>query len=162
MSRHRIWDAGFEVMDGFFEFLVSRVRKGAKGQYFTPRHVVEMCIQMLRPGKDETLLDPACGSAGFLIHGLNHVRATFHLDEDALQRYCAAKLWGFDIDGRAVRVARALTVLAGGGQANIIRLNSLLRPRMGGLFPVGGNGEGNDGASVLTIEDVCSNAFSES
>ncbi len=71
MSRHRIWDAGFEVMDSFFEFLVSRGAKGAKGQFFTPRHVVEMCIRILRPTTDETLLDPACGSAGFLIHGLN-------------------------------------------------------------------------------------------
>jgi type I restriction enzyme M protein len=159
MSRHRVSDAGFEVMDRFFEFIVARGAKGSKGQYFTPRHVVEMCIRMLRPAPDETLLDPACGSAGFLIHGLNYVRSRCHLDDAAARRYCATRLWGFDIDVRAVRVAKALMILAGDGHTNIVRLNSLLRPQMGGLFPMAGNGNGDEGASVLTIEDVCRTRF---
>ena len=146
-------------MDSFFEFMVSRGAKGAKGQYFTPRHVVEMCIRMLRPGKDETLLDPACGSAGFLIHGLNYVRNKHHLNVDAQRQYCAAKLWGFDIDVRAVRVAKALTVLAGEGQANIIRLNSLLRPNMGGLFPIAGNSEGMKVRRCLLLRTFAESIF---
>jgi type I restriction enzyme M protein len=151
LARHRISDAGLSVMDNFFEFLVAKGAKGTKGQYFTPRHVVEFCVRMLRPREDETILDPACGSGGFLIHALNYVRRHHRLGDNALRQYTAVRTWGFDIDARAVRVARALMVLAGDGRANVIRLNSLLKPRSAGrsLFADG------DAGTVLTVEDVC-------
>lgn len=141
LSLHSISDESLEVMDGFFEFLVSRSAKGAKGQFFTPRHVVEFCVRMLRPGPDESVLDPACGSGGFLIHVLNSVRSA------GTGRSCGANLWGFDIDGRTVRVARALLMLAGGDATNIVRLNSLLRSDMAGS-------KGSD-AGASTIECAC-------
>lgn len=145
LERHTISNEGLEVMDGFFEFLVAKAAKGAKGQYFTPRHVVELCVRMLKPKADETVLDPACGSGGFLVHALNFVRRT--LTDGETKDYSSAKLWGFDIDGRAIRVAKALMVLAGDASANVIRLNSLLQPSTSGLF-------GEEEPS-LTIEDVC-------
>jgi type I restriction enzyme M protein len=150
LARHRISDNDLGVLDGFFEFLVSKSAKGAKGQYFTPRHVVELCVRMLRPTADDTILDPACGSAGFLIHALKYIRHSGSLRTDAdLRTFCKSKIWGFDLDARALRVGRALMGLAGDGSANLIRLNSLLRPDAVGLFgPV-------EGESSLTIEDVC-------
>lgn len=151
LARHRLAGGDLEVMDAFFEFLVARAAKGAKGQYFTPRYVIELCVRMLEPTAEETVVDPACGSGGFLIHAMNHVRARERLSESALQRYCESKVWGFDIDGRSVRVARALMLLAGDGRANLMRLNSLLRPDMGNLFTT----KEEEGANGLTIEDVC-------
>lgn len=150
LAKHTISDSSFEVLDGFFEFMVSRAAKGSKGQYFTPRYVVELCVQMLAPCLDETILDPACGSGGFLVHALNYVRQDEKLRGNALREYCESKLWGFDIDPRAVRVAKALMVLAGDGKTNTLRLNSLLKPGMGGLFPSLADTDG----SLLTIEDV--------
>ncbi len=147
LAPHTLSGSNFQVMDGLFEFLVSKSSKAAKGQYFTPRHVVELCVQMLRPRQGETVVDPGCGSGGFLVHVLDYVREAEGLQGAELRKYCAAKLWGFDLDGRAVRVAKALMLLAGDGKANITRLNSLLRPDMGGLSP--------DDQSALTIEDVC-------
>ncbi len=150
LARHRISDNDLEVLDGFFEFLVSKSAKGAKGQYFTPRHVVELCVRMLRPTLDDTILDPACGSSGFLIHALNYVRRNGELRTHAeLRKFCESKIWGFDLDARALRVGRALMVLAGDGNANLIRLNSLLKPDAVGMFGSA------DGESSLTIEDVC-------
>lgn len=143
LAKHTISNEGFEVMDAFFEFMVAKGSKGAKGQYFTPRHVIELCVRMIKPQPHETVLDPACGSGGFLIHALNYVKSSI----SSASKYCERKLWGFDIDSRAVRVAKALMVLAGDGNANIIRLNSLLQPSAVGLF--------DDSDSVLTIEDVC-------
>ena len=152
LARRRISDNDLEVLDGFFEVLVSKSAKGAKGQYFTPRYVIELCVRMLRPTVDETVLDPACGSAGFLIHTLNYVKRSGALWTDAdARRYCDSKIWGFDLDARALRVGRALMVLTGDGSANLIRLNSLLRPDAAGLFGSGENGD----TSSLTIEDVC-------
>jgi len=150
LARHTISDSSLEVLDGFFEFMVSRAAKGSKGQYFTPRYVVELCVRMLEPRAHESVLDPACGSGGFLFHALNFVRDQEGLGGKALQQYCESKLWGFDIDPRAVRVAKALMVLSGDGQSNIVRLNSLLTPEMGGLFPL----QGQDTINMLTVEDV--------
>jgi type I restriction enzyme M protein len=150
LARHTIADQDLQVLDGFFEFLVSRAAKGAKGQFFTPRHVVELCVRMVQPSSGDTVLDPACGSGGYLIHTLNYVRTHERPSVAALRSFCANNLWGFDIDTRAIRVAKALMVLAGDGSANIIRLNSLRTPAMAGLFPSNGDDEPS-----LTIEDVC-------
>jgi type I restriction enzyme M protein len=134
LSDHAISETSLEVMDGLFEHLVARNAKGAKGQFFTPRHVVELCVRMLDPKEGEIVLDPACGSGGFLLHAMNHVRA-HHASAprgrkpgDALEADGSSKLWGYDLDARAVRVAKALMLLSGGPQANIIRLDSLNRP----------------------------------
>jgi type I restriction enzyme M protein len=156
LARHSIGGNDLQVLDGFFEFLVSRGAKGSKGQYFTPRHVVDLCVRMLQPTKEEIVCDPGCGSGGFLLHALSYVRENEQLTEACVRQYCRKNVWGFDIDGRAVRVAKALMLLAGDEKANIIRLNSLLRPDMGGLFPVGSKGKkSGEPDSSLTIEDVC-------
>jgi type I restriction enzyme M protein len=156
LSKHTIGSANLEVMDGFFEFLVARAAKGAKGQYFTPRHVVEMCVQMLKPKDSETVLDPACGSGGFLIHTLNFVRDSVGSSPENMHEYYSKHIWGFDIDTRAVRVARTLMILAGDGNSNIIRLNSLLTPDAVGLFSVDKTiGSEPTDDTLLTIEDVC-------
>ena len=150
LSRHTIAGKDLQVMDAFFEFLVSRTAKGAKGQYFTPRHAVELCVRMMQPSSEHLILDPACGSGGFLVNTLNYVRERERLSPAAVQRFCEANLWGFDIDARAVRVAKTLMVLAGDGYANIIRLNSLLTAPTTSLFPAD---TGDDPS--LTAEDVC-------
>jgi type I restriction enzyme M protein len=157
-AQHTISDSTLEVMDGFFEFLVSRGAKGAKGQYFTPRYVIEMCVRMLEPHSDELVLDPACGSGGFLIHALNYLRENKALRDLDIAEYCTRHLWGFDMDSKAVQVAKALMVLIGDGQANILRLNSLLKPEALGLFEQAKMPNDNDSDKAgpgLTIEDIC-------
>ncbi len=143
LAPHRIADEGLEVIDGLFEFLVAKGSKGAKGQYFTPRYVAEFCVRMLDPAPTETILDPACGSGGFLVQALNYVTTTNELDRSARQRFCESKLFGFDVDARAVRIAKVLLALAG-GNAHVTRLNSLRRK----------NGRNADGLPSARIEDV--------
>jgi len=117
--------AGFEVLDGVFEHLVSKGSKGSKGQYFTPRHVVECCVRLADPAPHEHVLDPACGSGGFLVHGLRHVQK--RAPELDLQTWSATHLHGFDWDERATRVARALLLAVGGSGAGIRRGDALQR-----------------------------------
>lgn len=141
-------DSTYEVMDGVFEFLVSQASKGSKGQYFTPRHIVDFCVSLINPTATEIVCDPACGSAGFLVHVLNHVRRV-----RGIERNCAStNLWGFEFDARAVRVAKALMLLAGDGSSNIYRINSLLTPSNTALLFDGDDSSRN--APFLTIEDV--------
>src|SRR5687768_3278989 len=61
-----------DALDALFEALVSRVAKGQKGQFFTPRPVVDFVIRTLAPKKGEVVVDPACGSGAFLAHARKH------------------------------------------------------------------------------------------
>ena len=122
-------DTSFEVMDALFEYLISRSAKGAKGQYFTPRHVVEAIVRMVAPSQGETVCDPACGSSGFLVHAMQF--AAQDLTAAERSQYREQNIWGFDIDQRAIQVARALMLIAGDGDSNLYRLNSLLTPSAG-------------------------------
>lgn len=142
-------DTSLEVLDGAFEYLVSHVAKGSKGQYFTPRHVIDCCVRMIDPKPNETVIDPACGSGGFLAHALNYVRSSS--PGLNVQKYCAERLWGCDFDRRAIQVSKALMLIAGDGQSNMYRLNSLLTPEANSML-IGQPLE--EGIPRLTIEDV--------
>ena len=58
----KFFNSNLEVIDEAFEYLVNKSSKGEKGQYFTPRYVIDMCVKMLNPQEDETLIDTAAGS----------------------------------------------------------------------------------------------------
>jgi len=73
LEPYRFFGSDLDVLDAAFEHLVNPEQKGDKGQYFTPRRVVRMCVEMLNPKEDELCLDPACGPCGFMIHTLKHV-----------------------------------------------------------------------------------------
>ena len=146
IADHSICDTSLEVLDRFFEFLVSRISKGAKGQYFTPRQVVECCVKIMDPTPTESVLDPACGSGGFLMHVLNHNVDRLQV---TLQEYCSRYLWGCDFDGRAIQIAKALMLVAGDGSANLHQVNSLRKATYGDLLEIADNG-----VPRLTIEDI--------
>lgn len=155
LQRFNLVGAGVEALHASFEFLTARASKGAKGQFFTPRYVVEFCVRMVNPSASETVLDPACGSGAFLFHAFNWLSESKHLDSDEkASSYLRNNLWGFDFDLRAVRIAKALMLIADGDSANIIRLNSLLKPEaVGSLFSqVSADQDGGD--LFLTVEDV--------
>jgi type I restriction enzyme M protein len=118
-------NSDLEVMDAAFEYLVNPEQKGQKGQYFTPRPVVKMAVEMLDPADGEKVIDPACGSGGFLIHSLLHVRRQNSWDATESYRYANEHLFGVDFDDKLVRVAKMSMIVAGDGKSNIVRVNSL-------------------------------------
>ena len=64
----KLFNSNLQVVDEAFEYLVSKSAKGEKGQYFTPRHVIDMCVKMLNPQPGEYMIDTAAGSCGFPVH----------------------------------------------------------------------------------------------
>jgi type I restriction enzyme M protein len=98
-------------LDHLFEHVVTRAAKGLKGQYFTPRFVVDAVVRMVAPEAGERVVDPACGSGAFLRHTLLHSQA--------------ARVVGVDQDPRAVRVARAMLALSGENPPAVHRGDSL-------------------------------------
>lgn len=136
-----IADSSLEVMDGVFEFLMTHSHKGAKGQYFTPRHVIEAIVRMADPQPGEHVLDPACGSSGFLLHSISHSRT--------IPPGGMPNVWGFDVDAKAIQVSKAMMLIAGARADSVVRLNSLITPSAGeSLFSLGSP------EHSLTIEDV--------
>lgn len=120
-------DKNIGVMDETFEYLMPDVAKAKQGQYFTPRYVIDMCVKMLNPKKNEYVIDPACGSAGFLVHAMQWIwdHDMKNADKESRIEYAQEYLWGIDFEDKAVKIARALMLVAGDGRAHVLKLNSL-------------------------------------
>jgi type I restriction enzyme M protein len=123
----KLLNSNLQVIDEAFEYLVSKSSKGEKGQYFTPRHVIDMCVKMLNPQKGEYVIDTAAGSCGFTVHTI--FQLTGHLFESSqisqAEKDYFLKVFGIDFDEKVVRVARTLNLIAGDGESNVLHLNTL-------------------------------------
>ena len=117
----RLMGSNLRIMDDAFEYLLPTEAKKKKGQFFTPRHVVEMCVRMLNPTRKEFVMDPACGSGGFLLHAMDWCYPATDNDARELRKhkYAAKYLWGIDFEQRAAKTSRALMLIAGDGHTNI-------------------------------------------
>jgi type I restriction enzyme M protein len=117
----RLMGSNLRVMDDAFEYLLPTEAKKKKGQFFTPRHVVEMCVRMLNPKHTEYVMDRACGSAGFLLHAMDWCYPARDHDTRELRKfkYASKHLWGIDFETRAAKTSRALMLIAGDGHTNI-------------------------------------------
>ncbi|MBS8121906.1 N-6 DNA methylase [Candidatus Vampirococcus lugosii] len=123
-----LFGSDLRVIDDAFEYLIQKSSKGEKGQYFTPRVVIDMCVKMLNPGKKDYVIDTACGSAGFLVHTMKYVREKHFpkaSDSDFRDRYAKKYLFGIDFDERTSKISRAIMLIAGDGKSHIFKLNSL-------------------------------------
>ncbi|MDJ0662617.1 MAG: N-6 DNA methylase [Crocosphaera sp.] len=135
----KLFNSNLDVIDEAFEYLINQSSKGEKGQFFTPRYVIDMCVKMLNPQEDEYMIDTAAGSSGFPVHTIFHVWRDI-LDDEGLQashlfsleekpprckEYVEEKVFAIDFDEKAVRVARTLNLIAGDGQTNVLHLNTL-------------------------------------
>ncbi|OGF67589.1 hypothetical protein A3I27_03055 [Candidatus Giovannonibacteria bacterium RIFCSPLOWO2_02_FULL_43_11b] len=123
----RLFETGqgeYELIDASFEYLITEVSRGNKGQYFTPRHVVRMCVQMLNPKQEEYVIDPACGSGGFLLHSMYHVWENMKT-EAARKSYATKYVFGLDFDDNMRRISQALMLIAGDGKHHIFKRDSL-------------------------------------
>ena len=69
----KLFNSNLDVVDDAFEYLMNKSSKGEKGQYFTPRYVIDMCVKMLNPKENECMIDTASGSCGFPVHTMFYV-----------------------------------------------------------------------------------------
>lgn len=115
-----------DVLGAAFEIMINPGMKGDKGQYFTPRHVVDMCIEILDPKDGETIFDPSCGSGGFLVSAMSHVYRTIESERDDENEiienkkdYAIECVYGMDYDPLIAKVAKAYMLIWGDGRSNI-------------------------------------------
>jgi len=123
----KFFNANLQVIDEAFEYLVTQVAKGSKGQFFTPRHAIDMCVKMLNPKESEYVIDPAAGSCGFTVHTFFYLWGEDSISSPTREQaeYAGTMVYGIDFDERAVKIAKALNLIAGDGKSNVYKLNSL-------------------------------------
>lgn len=147
LSKYSFLDATVDVKGTAYETIVSNTLKQEAGQFFTPRNIIKCMVEMLDPDENTRVLDPACGSGGFLVMVLDHVRHKVvkrlypELDElhleaklntpevnDLTREYAEKMIFGFDFDPDLKKAARMNMVMAGDGHSNIFNVNSLDYP----------------------------------
>ena len=135
----KLFNNNLDVVDDAFEYLMSKAQKGEKGQYFTPRYVIDMCVKMMNPSENDKIIDTACGSSGFTVHSIFHVwkkirqekglpiSEGFTTEERTYEEkeFVRNNVFAIDFDEKTVRVARTLNLIAGDGQTNVLHLNTL-------------------------------------
>ncbi len=119
LEKYSILDADRDVIADAFEELIGRAFRGGEGQFFTPRNVVQMMIDVLQPSSNHKIIDPACGSGGFLAYALKY------LIKKKSKNYL---INGIDKDNFLSRIAKTYLSLIGGKQFDIFCENSLETP----------------------------------
>ncbi|MDE2591136.1 MAG: N-6 DNA methylase, partial [Patescibacteria group bacterium] len=114
-----------------FEIFMQDFFKGKMGQFFTPRNIVKFCVDMLKPVKNDMILDPACGSGGFLLNSLDKVRqfAEQNYEENEAwqhwHNFALNNLYGIEINDKIARVCKMNMIIHDDGHTNIISTDSL-------------------------------------
>jgi len=132
LQKYRLFGSNLQIIDDAFEYLINLDAKGEKGQYFTPRHVIDMAVKMLNPKSKEFIIDTAAGSCGFLLHAMQHVWDS-EINEEKYgegykskqKDYAEKHLFGIDFDPRSVKIGKAMMLIAGDGKTNVTYANSL-------------------------------------
>ena len=111
-----------------FEMFMEDFFRGKQGQFFTPREIVKFVISICDIDRESLVLDPACGSGGFLLYAMDHVRsfASEYYGEGTVEHYkhwhdfAATRLYGIEVNDRISRVAKMNMVLHDDGHTNVV------------------------------------------
>lgn len=114
--------------DAFEYFLKNSVTVGNDlGEYFTPRHIVRLMVELVDPRYGETIYDPCCGTGGFLIYAFEHIKRKILPTEEAIEFLRNRTVFGRELTGTA-KIAKMNMILTGDGHTNIVQMDSLRYP----------------------------------
>lgn len=148
LQKYSFLDTFIDVKGKAYEEIVGANLRGDRGEFFTPRNVQRMAIKMLQIGLDEKVLDPACGTGGFLVIAMNDmirqletemVKSTKKQKKDwtdsqrrqlseRIKEIAAQNFFGFDINPDLVKATKMNMVMNNDGSGNIVQNNSLAQP----------------------------------
>ena len=142
LSRYSLLSTDTDAKGMAYETITETTMKRERGQFFTPRNVIRMMVEIVDPAPDKMILDPACGSGGFLVVALTHVRKGFLAAaacpdperpmpkelkrvDPKVREYARKNLWGIDVDRDLRKAARMNMVMNNDGHGNIFEANTL-------------------------------------
>ncbi len=142
LARYNFSHSDVDAKGAAYQEIVGANLRGDRGQYFTPRRAVNLMVRMLDPRENERVLDPACGTGGFLVATLAHLLRQFRSEYkrelgdttqdsilDRLRDYADHKLFGADFDPFLVRASTMNILMAANTEGNIYHMDSLAFPR---------------------------------
>lgn len=132
-------DTERDVVADAFEIFIQYALKGGQGQFFTPRNVVKLMVELVKPQPNEIVIDPACGSGGFLVESMRYMwrileeqAKGYGWNEIALEeekKSCAIKyIKGIEKDSFLAKVTKAYMAILGDGKGGIFCEDALLKP----------------------------------
>lgn len=139
LQNYCLIDAERDVLADAFETFIDHALKGGQGQFFTPRNVVKMMVEILDPDDEDVIIDPACGSGGFIIESLRYIwnkivarykemgwSDTAILEEKIdVANKC---IRGIDKDYFLSKIAKSYMAIMGDGKGGVFCEDSLERP----------------------------------
>ncbi len=146
LQQYSLLDSSVDVKGVAYEEIVGSNLRGDRGEFFTPRNACRMAVRILDPQSNERVLDPACGTGGFLITAMNHVLQQIETQHRrrwkrgtptdaqlleyhrARHEYLANNMFGLDLNPNLVRAAKMNMVMNNDGSGNLHQANSLEHP----------------------------------
>lgn len=121
LSPLRLLDMGAEAVSTAFQVFRRANLKAGEGQYFTPHRIIRSAVELLDIRREDKIIDPACGTGGFLIEAFMSVnsRAGGQRAQANARTWAHKQVFGVDKDSINVKLARAIMVILGDGSANI-------------------------------------------
>ena len=114
--------------DAFEYFLKNSISVGNDlGEYFTPRHIVKLMVDLVDPKFQDKVYDPCCGTGGFLIEAFKHIKSKVKLTKENIHFLEKKTIYGRELTGTA-KIAKMNMILAGDGHTNIKEMDSLSEP----------------------------------
>jgi type I restriction enzyme M protein len=143
LQMYSLLDSDTDVKGRAYEEIVGSNLRGDRGEFFTPRNICRMAVEMLDPGEKQIVFDPASGTGGFLITAMNHVIAKIRRAEEKkggtidrieratgqrVQKFAQNFIYGIDINPNLVKAAKMNMVMNNDGSGGLHQGNSLVHP----------------------------------
>lgn len=146
LQMYSLLESDVDVKGRAYEEIVGSNLRGDRGEFFTPRNICQMAVAMLDPGEKQLILDPACGTGGFLITAMNHViekirdaeqkkhKGNFDRAHDSIrsriQKFAAKFIVGIDFNPELVKASKMNMVMNNDGAGGLYQANSLENPAL--------------------------------
>lgn len=119
-----------DVRGDVYEYLLNKIAKsGLNGQFRTPRHIIDMMVELMKPTPDEIICDPACGTSGFLVSAGKYLKKNYKqeifFNKQKKDHYMNHMFYGFDMDRTMLRIG-AMNMMTHGVESPCIEYRDSL------------------------------------
>lgn len=148
LQKYSLLNTRIDIKGKAYEEIVGANLRGDRGEFFTPRNVMSMVVEMINPTIDEKVLDSSCGTGGFLVTAMTHTMKQLEKDfvkdtgkekhewddyekkafQDKIADMAMNNYYGFDINPDLIKATKMNMVMNNDGSGNILQTNSLLPP----------------------------------
>lgn len=146
----RILGDSVDVLAKAFQVFRTKSLKSGEGQFLTPQRVIRPSVMVMEITSQDKVIDPACGTGGFVIEVLRQVQEREFPDDDRdLLKFANDNLYAVDIDPIGTKLTRAMMIAARDGSTHVLMGDAIRVNQWSGKFPslAVELGDGNDGAA---------------